>query len=162
MTGPGANHAVLFLLFHLDRDRYAIEAGQVVSVLPLVRIKTIPHSPAAVAGLFDYHGELVPLIDLCELALGRAARRLLSTRIIVVNYPGREGAPRKLGLIAEQVLETLRRDPHEFEASAIDSPHASYLGPVLSDARGPIQRIEVGELLTEPVRELLFQAAAQA
>lgn len=151
---------MLFLLFHLDRDRYAIEARQVVSVLPLVRVKAIPQAPAAVAGLFDYRGELVPLIDLCELALGRAARSLLSTRIIVVDYADDEGVPRKLGLIAEQVLETLRRDEREFEPSAVDSPHAAYLGPVASDAQGPIQRIEVRALLSRPVRELLFQAAA--
>ncbi|MBW8811724.1 MAG: chemotaxis protein CheW [Lysobacter sp.] len=112
---------MLLLVFHLDRDRYAIEAAQVVSVLPLVQIKTIPQAPAAVAGLFDYRGELVPAIDLCRLALGRA------------------------------------------EASGVDSPDAAYLGPVASDARGPIQLIGVRELLPESVRELLFRAvAAQA
>jgi len=161
-TQARENDAVLLLVFHLDRDRYAIDAAQVVSVLPLVRIKTIPQAPAAVAGLFDYRGELVPVIDLCQLALGRAARQLLSTRIIVVDYPGDDGRMRKLGLIAEQVLETLRRDAHQFEASGIDSPDASYLGPVVSDARGPIQLVGVAELLPESVRELLFKAAAQA
>lgn len=154
---------MLLLVFHLDRDRYAIEAAQVVSVLPLVQIKTIPQAPAAVAGLFDYRGELVPVIDLCRLAVDRAARQLLSTRIIVVDYPDDDGRMRKLGLIAEQVLETLRRDAHEFEASGVDSPDAAYLGPVASDARGPIQLIGVRELLPESMRELLFRAvAAQA
>lgn len=153
---------MLLLVFHLDRDRYAIDAAQVVSVLPLVQIKTIPQAPAAVAGLFDCRGELVPVIDLCQLALGRAARQLLSTRIIVVDYPGDDGRLRKLGLIAEQVLETLRRDAHEFETSGVDSPDAAYLGAVASDAHGPIQLIGVRELLPESVRELLFQAAAPA
>ena len=64
---------MLFLVFQLDEDRYAIDASRVVSVLPLVKAKAIPHAPAAVSGAFDYHGEPVPLIDLSRLALGPVA-----------------------------------------------------------------------------------------
>lgn len=151
------NDAVLLLVFHLDRDRYAIEASQVVSVLPLMQAKAIPRAPAAVAGVFDYRGELVPLIDLCRLALGRDARALRSTRVIVVHYPMDDGATRKLGLIAEQVLETVRMDLAAFEAAGVDHPQAPYLGEVASDARGLIQRVRVRSLLPESVHEILFQ-----
>lgn len=151
------NDAVLLLVFHLDRDRYAIDAAQVVSVLPLMQAKAIPQAPAAVAGVFDYRGELVPLIDLCRLALGRDARALRSTRVIVVHYPMDDGATRKLGLIAEQVLETVRMDPAAFEAAGVDHPQAPYLGEVASDARGLIQRVRVRSLLPESVQAILFQ-----
>ena len=65
---------MLFLLFKLDDDRYAIEADKVASVLPLVTAKKIPHAPAAIAGAFTHRGEAIPLMDLSRLTLGRAAR----------------------------------------------------------------------------------------
>jgi len=61
---------MLFLVFQLGPDRYAIEAAQVVEVLPLVNSKHIPRAPLGVAGVFDYHGTPVPLIDFTELAQG--------------------------------------------------------------------------------------------
>jgi chemotaxis-related protein WspB len=151
---------VLFLVFHLDQDRYAIDAAQVVSVLPRVRAKAVPQAPEAVAGVFDYRGELVPLIDLCRLALGRAARPLLSTRVMVVRYPDSEGRPRKLGLLAEQVLETVRLEQADFAPAGVDPAQGPYLGPVARDAQGLLQRVHVEHLLPEAVRALLFQRAA--
>ena len=62
---------MLFLLFQMGEDRYAIEATQVLEVLPLVNFKRIPGAPSSMAGVFNYHGTPVPLIDLSELALGR-------------------------------------------------------------------------------------------
>jgi chemotaxis-related protein WspB len=44
---------MLFLVFQLGTDRYAIEAAQVVEVLPLVNAKHIPRAPRGVAGLFN-------------------------------------------------------------------------------------------------------------
>jgi CheW-like domain len=38
---------MLFLVFQLGTDRYAIEAAQVVEVLPLVNAKHIPRAPRA-------------------------------------------------------------------------------------------------------------------
>jgi chemotaxis-related protein WspB len=153
---------MLFLVFKLDEDRYAIEAAKVVSVLPLVMAKKIPHTPKAVVGAFDHHGEAIPLIDLSQLALGRPALRRLSTRVIVVLYPTDDGQTRNLGLIAEQVVETVRRDPEEFVASGIGSKDAHYLGPVASDAHGLIQWVQIEHLLTEPVRDLLFKQMVES
>jgi chemotaxis-related protein WspB len=153
---------VLFLVFQLDRDRYAIDAAQVVSVLNLVEPKAIPLAPAAVAGAFDYRGEPVPLIDLCQLALGRPARARLSTRVIVVDYPAGDGGSRRLGLIAEQVLETVRREAAEFAPAGVDAMQAPYLGPVASDAQGLLQWVRIEQLLPDSVRELLFQASTES
>jgi chemotaxis signal transduction protein len=65
---------MLFLLFQLNESRYALEAGCVLEILPLVEIKKLPHAAPGVAGLFYYRGAPVPVIDLSALALGRPAR----------------------------------------------------------------------------------------
>jgi len=148
---------MLFLLFQLGNDRYALEAGQVAEVLPLLSLKQIPQAPPAVAGVFDFRGEPVPVVDLSQMALGRPARCRLSTRIILVHYPDGSGNQRLLGLIAERVTETIRRDPLDFIASGVDLDAAPYLGTLATDARGLIQWVDVDRLLTSAVRDLLFR-----
>jgi chemotaxis-related protein WspB len=148
---------VLFLLFRLGKDRYALDVGQVLAVLPQLSLKAIPQAPRSVAGLCNYRGSAVPVIDLSELALGRPASRRLSTRIILAEYPDPAGRPRPLGLLAEEATETLRRRPEDFMPAGVTYDGASYLGPVTTDELGLIQRIEVQHLLPASVRALLFK-----
>lgn len=148
---------MLFVLFQLGQDRYALDATQVAEVLPLVSVTQIPQAPAAVAGVFNYRGAPVPAIDLSQLTFGRPVRRRLNTRIVLVHYPDDRGAMHLLGLIAERATETLRREPADFTASGVTNAAAPYLGPVAADSRGLIQWIEVNQLLPASVRDLLFQ-----
>jgi chemotaxis-related protein WspB len=152
---------MLFLLFQLGKDHYALDAGQVAEVLPLVHIKRIPQTPRGVAGAVNYRGAPVPVIDLSELMLGRPAQKCLSTRVILVHYPDESGEKHLLGLIAERTIETLRRDPADFVASGVTNDGALYLGPMATDARGLIQWIEVHKLLPASVREVLFRQSAK-
>jgi chemotaxis-related protein WspB len=131
---------MLFLLFQLGKDRYALDGRQIEGVLPLVSIKQIPQAPPGVAGLFNYRGAPVPVIDLSELTLGRPAQRRLNTHIIIVHYPTEAGGKRLLGLIAEKATETTQREPTDFTACSVTNGAAPYLGPVASDERGLIQR----------------------
>ena len=41
---------MLFLLFRLGHDRYALEARRVVEVVPLLALKKIPQAPRGVVG----------------------------------------------------------------------------------------------------------------
>jgi chemotaxis-related protein WspB len=148
---------MLFLLFQLGQESYALEGSQVVEVLPLVGVKTLPHAPPGIAGVLNYHGAPVPVIDLSEMTLGRPAQRLMSTRIILVHYAGENGGKHLLGLIAERATETRRRDPDDFVASGVSHDGAAYLGPVAPDVRGFIQWIKVDKLLPPTVRGMLFQ-----
>lgn len=148
---------MLFILFELGTERYALEARQVAEVLPLVAIKQIPNAPAGVAGIVNYRATPLPVIDLSDMVLARSAQRRLSTRIIVVHYANGSGTTHLLGLIAEKVTETMRREASDFVASGVSDSKTPYLGPVISDTRGLVQRIEVNELLTADVCEVLFR-----
>jgi chemotaxis-related protein WspB len=151
---------VLFLLFRLGKDRYALPVKQVVEVLPMLEVKQLPQAPPAVRGAFDFRGQPVPLLDLSQLALGRPAHALLSTRIVLVDYPDGRGGTRLLGLLAEQVTETMRRNPEDFRDAGVEVPDAPWLGPVTSDEGGLVQRVDVEQLLTPEVRALLFPREA--
>ncbi|PAK14261.1 chemotaxis protein CheW [Burkholderia ubonensis] len=161
---------MLFLLFELDGERYALEATRIVEVLALAPVKSIPGAPPWIAGAIDRHGKPVPVIDVAQLALGRAARRLRSTRLVVVRYHTSDAQPdaqpdaggaagRMLGLIVEHATQTCRIDPARFADSGIATPHARWLGPVAGDASGFVQWVDVRRMIDDDARALLFPPA---
>jgi chemotaxis-related protein WspB len=152
---------MLFQLFQLGKDRYALEANRIVEVVPLLNLKRVPQAPKGFAGMFIYRGRPVPAVDLCHLTVGRPAAERLSTRIIIIKYPDATGAQRLLGLIAEQATETLRKDPKDFVDSGFKMGSTPYLGPVLLDPAGAIQWIREQYLLSDSVRDLIFAEPAQ-
>ncbi|QNL86562.1 Chemotaxis protein CheW [Pseudomonas putida] len=66
----------------------------------------------------------------------------------------------QLGLILEQATETLRCPSEAFQPYGLDNGEAPYLGPVRQDAEGLLQRIEVDDLLSDAVRQLLYPDAS--
>ncbi len=134
---------MLFLLFQLGADRYALDIRQIAEVLPVVQITPIPNLPAAVAGVFNYRGVPLPVIDLSQLILRRPALNRYTTRLIIVHYPDASGAARLLGLVAERATETVRRDPADFVTAGGGGPAAPNAGPFAIDSAGFIQRADM-------------------
>jgi chemotaxis-related protein WspB len=147
---------MLFLLFQLGNDRYALDASRVVEVVPLLTLKTFPEAPKGIAGVFNYRGQPVAAVDLCALTIGKPAEERLSTRIIIVSLGETPGSGRLVGLIAEHATEMLRREPSEFVESGIRLPNAPYLGPILMDPHGPIQWVHEQRLISDRLRGALY------
>lgn len=147
---------MLFLLFKLGNDRYALEAGRVIEVLPLLELKKIPGAPRGVAGIFNYRGRPVAAVDMSELTLGQPAPERLSTRIIVISHPDDSGKSQPLGLIAEHATEIIRRDRKEFVEPGMPAGAPPFLGPILMDEQGAIQWVLEQRLLPESIRNILF------
>jgi chemotaxis-related protein WspB len=153
---------MLFLLFQVGEDRYALEATRIVEVVPLLELKPLSQAPQGVAGIFDYRGCPVPVLDLSALILGRPADELLSTRIIIVNHPDEFGTNHLLGLMAERATGTLRKDAREFTAPGLQKGSSPHLGPILMDDSGPIQWVHEQRWLPQGVCKLLFSERAPA
>ena len=147
---------MLYLLCELDGDRYAIDADSVSEVLPLIEITRVPQAPRAIAGVCDRRGTPVPVIDLSQLLLGRPAAHRLSTRLLICNYTNARGEMQRVGLVAEKATEIMRRDGRTFAASGLRNRRTPYLGDVVGDARGLVQRLDVQTILPDHVREMLF------
>jgi len=122
-----------------------------------MNLKRVPCAPIGVAGVFNYRGAPVPVVDLNEMMLGEPAARRLSTRIILVKYPLDALHPRALGLIAEHATNMIQRSVQDFIETGVESDSARYLGRVTNDTGGLIQWIEVERLLTPEVRDVLFR-----
>jgi chemotaxis-related protein WspB len=148
------------LLFHIGADRYALRLRDVVRVLPLLELKQLPLAPAAVAGLMDFHGQPVPVIDLSLLAGTAPGQQHFDTRILLVHYRAPDGAIHLLGLLAERVLGIVEVDAAALADSGVRA--APFLGQVASDATGIVQLVEPDQLLPAELRAMLFQPQSAA
>lgn len=150
---------MLMLLFYVGDDLYALDSSQVVEVIPRVILRKIHHAPEYVAGLFNYRGGIVPVIDLCHLIQGKPSRSHLSTRIIMVNYVAKDNTRRCFGLMAERVTETLNKPDTIWvdNGAQTDKPYP-YLGGIIMDEKGMIQHIRLEYLLSDSQHQYLLKA----
>ncbi|MBC8123736.1 MAG: purine-binding chemotaxis protein CheW [Gemmatimonadaceae bacterium] len=134
------------LLFYLGEDRYALDTERVLEVIPRVRLTGIPNAPPHVAGIFNYRGSPVPVLDLCLLIRGEACPLRLGTRIVLVDYPDRSATTR-IGLMVERITTTVRVEGTGFVLpSVVEAPYLDRIG---MDAEGLIQHIAVERLMPD-------------
>ncbi len=148
---------MLLLLFEVGGNRFGIQASEIVEVIPLVSLKKVPHTPACVAGVFSYRGQVVPVIDVNALLGETPARHLLSTRIILVQQPDGGSESRLLGLLAERATETLSCRKEEFQPPGIKVEGAHYLGEILPHPGGLVQRVTVANILSDELKDMLYE-----
>jgi chemotaxis signal transduction protein len=104
--------AMLMLLFQIGEERWAIAASEVKAVIPLVNLQ--PHGQSIAAGLLNYHGEILPAIDVSALITQKTAPQMLSTRAVVVENCGELGidsnalssSNQRMALVVERAGET--------------------------------------------------------
>jgi chemotaxis-related protein WspB len=148
---------MLALLFSIGDDRYGLPVAAVVEVTPVLRLKKMPGAPDYVAGLCNFRGQAIPVLDISALARGVPSRPVLSTRMIVVDYPLEQGGVRQLGLLAERATETAAISEADLRPAGVQVDEAPFLGKVAISSGEMVQLIEVGQLLTQAVVALLFQ-----
>lgn len=148
---------MLYLLFKVKDASYAVSAREIVEVVPRVELLGLPKAPPFVAGLLNYRGEAVPVLDLCILMHGQSCPAVFSSRILLVYYRHQRQEARVLGLIVAHVTETLNRAPEEFHSSAISGDATPYLAEITPYGNGLAQRIDVEQLLPAEVHNMLFR-----
>jgi chemotaxis-related protein WspB len=110
---------MLLLLFETSGGRYALDSRQIIEIIPLLLAKRIPGAPGYVAGIVNYRGTAVPVLDLCAFEGGNPCRILYSTRIIIVNYRLESGETTLVGLMAERITETIKCRESDVRSSGI-------------------------------------------
>lgn len=147
---------MLALAFRLGEARYALRTRDVVEVLPRRILRELPSAPPGVVGLLPYRGTLTPVVDLCQLLLGRDCAPRRSTRIIVVTLPAGDSV-RLAGLLAEQVLDFI-----DIGATlpGLRLPATPWLADHVADESGAPQLLEPAALLPEALERLFVREAS--
>ncbi|MEX2117315.1 MAG: chemotaxis protein CheW [Bacteroidota bacterium] len=87
------------VLFSLEEPRYALSVSEVVTVERAVEITHLPKAPEVVSGVINFHGEIIPVIDIRklfrlpqrdvqledQLIIARTSRRLVALAVDSVN-----------------------------------------------------------------------------
>lgn len=140
---------MLILIFHIGNSLYAIDSSHIIEVIPRVTYREVPYVPKYVAGLFNYRGAIVPVIDLCQLLRGIPSKPYLSTRVIMVSYLCKDDRLKHIGLMAERVIKTINKPQIEFVSSGIQVSDAVYLGGMVMDEKEMIQQIDLDKLFDD-------------
>jgi chemotaxis-related protein WspB len=149
---------MLVLSFQIGSECMALDVRRVREIVPLVRLQSVACSPAWLAGVFVYRGEIVPVIDLHRLVGAGECPQRLSTRIILVpQILG--GQERLLGLLASQVAEVRDIEAPRSSPLAVESGTGNGvtdlaaqseqpdLGPVMVDSRTIVHFLELDRFL---------------
>ena len=148
---------MLLLTFYIGSERYSLSAKDIVEILPLTKLKKIPKAPEFILGLLDYRGTPSPIIDLCKLIEARSCNKVLSSRIIMLNYIDSSNHSHILGITAEKVTETLNVNLDDFHSSGVSPQETPFLGSIANTEHGMIQLVEIKHLLPDDVQSILFQ-----
>lgn len=114
---------MLMLMFQIKEEPWAIAADEIDALEPLVALQRLPYSAEQFAGLLNYHGERLPVIDVSAFVGGESVPLSLSTRIAIVSTASLNGAasdvvadsasgpellPSKMALLLDQAYEIVQ------------------------------------------------------
>jgi chemotaxis-related protein WspB len=174
------------LLLEILGQRYALETRHVIRVLPIMELTLLPRAHRFIAGIMNYHGTPVPVLDLAYIGSTPHTTLLVATttatttskatvklpadtslatfdnRIILVNYVklGRDTTSTEhlLGLRAEHVTGIRQIDPASIEHSGINDPHSPFLGRVIATEQPLLQLIDLTYLVPQEIASWLFDS----
>jgi len=144
---------MLLLLFTLQDEAYAIDSLKVIEVIPFLMTQKIPMTPKFILGMANYRSSPVPIIDLGLLLNDQPCRQQLSTRIILTTLSLGHQFKKIIGLLAENVTETVKT-PKDWQ------PPSPSQGPIFLDSsltQHPMVRwFQPEQMLPEDIPGLSF------
>jgi purine-binding chemotaxis protein CheW len=144
-----------FLLFTIDSARYAIAAETVVEMVRAVTVATLPGAPAAVAGIINVRGSVVPVFDM-RLRLGAPQRRVApADHFVLVRATGRTVA-----LHVDTILDLEDIDTNAITNATATLPSTKYIGGVAPMPDGLVLIHDVDTFLSGAEAETLDTALA--
>lgn len=118
---------MLLLVFYLGEEKYLLKHDNIREISPMVVLKKMPQMPDYFAGFFNYRGQVVPVIDLCQFIQGYPCQMRLSTRIMLIDYVQADQSTTILGLMAERLTEAVRKPETALISSGPTLPKSPYL-----------------------------------
>lgn len=102
----GARLEGKYLTFRLAGEEYGLQILKVQEIIHLQTITKVPRTPAAVSGVINLRGKVIPVVDLRARFAMELARDTEKSCIIVVQIRSRNGAL-VVGILIDEVSEVL-------------------------------------------------------
>ena len=108
-----------YVVFRLGETQFGVEINQVLRIVRLTPITRVPRAPHFLEGLINYHGQVVPVVDLKQrLALDSGEQYGDAARFLIVELEasvelGR--AEQSIGMLVDAVVRILRLPDESIE-----------------------------------------------
>lgn len=145
---------MLYLLLDAGTDTYAVASAPVVEVLPCAALKAAPCVPPALAGILNFGGRSVPVVDCSILLTGHPCPVRFSTRIILQRLEI-GGSERLLGLMGENITRVHAFEENDFVEPGARAQDFKCAGRVAALGDRWVQRLHPESILPADVWESL-------
>ncbi len=137
---------MLFLLCQVGAGRFVIPGERIIEVLPMVSVSRMAGLPDAVAGVMQYRGVSIPVVDLSQLTAGFPAPARMNTRVVLVTARNVEGQSQVFGLIAERATRMISLTQEQFTVLSEEGGDLAFLGKVAWEFGIAMRQIEVDRI----------------
>jgi chemotaxis-related protein WspB len=135
---------MLMIIFYIGTECYCCSCDSMIEIVPKIPLKQIPQMPNYLAGLLNYGGESIPIIDLSSILVGAPCQDYMHTRIMIFKNPV-EGTIKTLGIVAEKVNEIREMDPNLFNES-LHIKNLPFLMGIYNTTTESVQRVNIKQL----------------
>ena len=106
MTNTQSSEQTQYLTFHLAGEEYAVGILKVKEIIEYGTLTIVPQTPAAVRGVINLRGNVVPVVDLA-LKFGMPQSPLTNRTCIVIVEVDLDGEQSVIGIIADSVSQVI-------------------------------------------------------
>lgn len=137
------------LRFQAGGRTLALDLRWIREVCPVVHLQSLPSAPPWLRGLFDFHGQLLPVVDAGALLGGTPVEPRLGARILLLHGAMSEdpGASRAtFGLMVEAVDGLLMLDRTDAWTAREGLPELPFLREALRQPDGAVMLLDPARL----------------
>ena len=144
------------VLFSLDEPRYALYLSEVVKVERAVEITPLPGAPQLVSGVIDFHGEIIPVIDIRQLFRLPQRDMRVEDQFIIART-----TQRPVVLVVESVHGVYDLEPHQAKETGEPLPFTKYLSGIATIEHGIVLITDLDQFLSLDETQVLDAALAE-
>jgi purine-binding chemotaxis protein CheW len=158
---PDAAEQTQYLTFQLAGEEFAFSILRVKEILEYDTITRVPNAPAAVRGVINLRGSVVPVVDLAHLFAAPATTVTKRTCIVIVEARV-DGQDLVMGVLADAVSQVMDLAPDAIEpppafGSRVRVEYLVGMGKV--DARKFVLILDIDRLLGDVAMSAAIAAA---
>ena len=147
---------MLYLELMVAEQKYLLDSSCVEEVLPIAKLRKVSKAGEYISGLLNFRGFPIPVVDIGFLLSGKKTKYFMNTRIVVVKVSTEISMCSRFGIIVEHLNATKRLSDEVEYNTAYYKNKTPYLGGVITtDAVDMVQKINILELVTEELRQVI-------
>lgn len=87
-----------YVVFQSNQQYFALSVLDVVRVIEVAEITKLPEVPTFVLGVYDFHGEMIPIIDVRQKLFQNQTAQTIESKIILCKWK-----THTIGLVVENI-----------------------------------------------------------